>query len=29
MKKFWIGLGKFVAKGIAIGKWEIKITWYF
>ena len=29
MKKFWIGLGKFVAKGIAIGKWEIKLTWYF
>lgn len=29
MKKFWIGLGKFIAKGIAIGKWEIKFTWYF
>lgn len=25
MKKFWIGLGKFFAKGIVLGRWEFKI----
>lgn len=29
MSKFWVGLGKFISKGIVMGKWEIKITWYF
>ena len=29
MKKFFIGLGKFFAKGFATGKWEIKFEWRF
>lgn len=29
VRKFFKGLGKFVAKGIALGRWEIKLTWYF
>lgn len=28
-KKFFIGLGKFFGKGLALGRWEIKFTWYF
>ena len=29
MKKFWISLGEFFAKGIVLGRWEVKFTWKF
>lgn len=29
MKKFFLKVGEFFAKGFATGKWEIKFTWWF
>lgn len=29
MKKFFLSVGKFFAKGFATGKWEIKFEWRF
>lgn len=27
-QRLWLGLGKFVAQGLA-GKWQVKFTWKF
>lgn len=29
MKKFFLEVSKFFAKGFATGKWEIKFEWHF